>query len=410
VPINIKAFEAATPPEVDNMKFRVTDLLVLQDNGKTELLSAHHFWRENLNCYVLRISVMDITPGLSEQSNDNGSWKTLFDSEPCLPFKKKGHAFAGHQAGGRMAKFDTHTILLTIGDHEFDGQASDQDFPQDPLTSYGKTVLVDTRTGDAEIFSIGHRNPQGLYIDSSGLVWETEHGPQGGDELNLIARGQNYGWPLVTYGSDYGTRAWPQNKAQGRHNGFVLPVYAWVPSVGISNLIGVDSDEFPLWKGDLLVASMRGNTIFRLRIREKRVIFAESIDVNMRIRDLVQAPDGQIILWTDRSELVTLEPVSADSLVSTFSSYCSGCHDIGDGSSHGIGPDLHGIFEAPAASAAGFEYSEAIRQSKVTWTRNNLDKYLTNPRSVIPGTTMNFPGIAEPTTRTRLIEYLKENG
>jgi len=95
--------------------------------------------------------------------------------------------------------------------------------------SYGKTILIHLDDGTSEIYSLGHRNPQGLYVTPEGAIWSTEHGPQGGDELNLIVRGANYGWPLVTYGTDYGSAAWPLSHVQGRHDGYQQPILRGYP-------------------------------------------------------------------------------------------------------------------------------------------------------------------------------------
>ncbi len=99
----------------------------------------------------------------------------------------------------------------------------------------GKLLLVDTERRTAEVYSKGHRNAQGLLVHSSGILWATEHGPRGGGELNRIERGANYGYPLVSYGRDYRDRVWLYSREQGRHDGFVKPVFTWLPSLGISN-------------------------------------------------------------------------------------------------------------------------------------------------------------------------------
>src|SRR5690606_36143508 len=143
-------------------------------------------------------------------------------------------SFQGLDIGGRMASLGADTLLLTLGEHQFDGVRTPVAFAQDTAVSYGKTYLIDLRTGTVERFTMGHRNPQGLYIDPSGTVWSTEHGPRGGDELNRLVRGGNYGWPIVTYGVNYGATAWPMNPRQGTHEGYDRPVYAWVPSIAVS--------------------------------------------------------------------------------------------------------------------------------------------------------------------------------
>jgi glucose/arabinose dehydrogenase len=175
-------------------------------------------------------------------------------------------------SGGRMVELDDGGVLLTIGDHAQNVGA--RSLPQNPHSHYGKTIRIEPDSGRAEVFTIGHRNAEGLHKATDGRIWLTEHGPTGGDELNLIVRGADYGWPSVSYGDKHDESADP-----GRHTGYQEPVFAWMPSIGVSQLISLQSDLFPSWKGDLLVASLRDQSIFRLRIRDERVAFAERISV-----------------------------------------------------------------------------------------------------------------------------------
>ena len=120
---------------------------------------------------------------------------------------------------------------------------------------------------------------------------------------------KNYGWPFVTYGTAYDRHEWPLSEVSGSHEGFTRPVFAWVPSIGVSNLIQVG--EIPrAWEGDLLVSSLKAMSLYRIRVREGSVIFAEPIEVGERIRDLEQMRDGTILLWADNARVVelTVEP------------------------------------------------------------------------------------------------------
>jgi hypothetical protein len=133
----------------------------------------------------------------------------VYETRPCLRFKKDWHPFAGNQAGGRIALDKDRYLYLTVGDFEFDGKHYDSDenktelYPQLVHVDYGKTLRFDPHNWSVSIFTIGHKNPQGIAVDDDGGVWETEHGPMGGDELNLLQPGNNYGWPLVTLGVGY---------------------------------------------------------------------------------------------------------------------------------------------------------------------------------------------------------------
>ena len=402
IPINVESFEASVPPAVDRAKFRVADILVRQSSDSVQLIASHHYWHEEQSCFTLRVSATQLGAGPD-------AWQTLYETAPCLALKERGHPFGGHQAGGRMALYTAGTLLLTVGDHEFDGKGSqiEDAVSQEPSSAYGKTVLIDLATGDSEIFSVGHRNPQGLHVGPDGTIWLTEHGPKGGDELNIVNRAGNYGWPNVTYGTDYQGKSWPLNEAQGRHIGFDRPVFAWIPSIGVSNLLVIDDPSLPHWQGDLLIGSMKAKTLFRMRVHDGRAIFVETIDVGERVRDLVLGSDGSIILWTDRASLMVLRPVAQDEQANPFSMHCAGCHLVGDGLAHGNGPDLRGVFGREAGSAKGFEYSAALRDADIRWTRENLHLYLENPKALAPGTTMFINGIEDPAVRSRLIDYLK---
>ena len=281
--------------------FRITDLLVDEQGDATRVYVAHHHWDSATRCVTLRVSATTLPAAGSAA----GEWTTLFDSQPCLPVGKMWPM--GEQAdrsGGRLARIG-RGMLLTIGDHGFDGLEGVEAFPQEPDNSYGKILLID-HAGAATPFSLGHRNQQGLAIDSQGRIWSTEHGPEGGDELNLIVEGGNFGWPLASYGTEYGTDNWPFAVNATNHGEYREPAYGFVPAIGISQLVPITSTLLPRWAGDLLVSSLQAGRLFRVRTSGERVIYAESIDLSMRIRDLVEARDGRIVLWNDDGQIATL--------------------------------------------------------------------------------------------------------
>lgn len=405
VPINYRQFEADVPTRVSKHWFRVADLLIIHNGNRREVLTTHHYWKRRDGCYVVRLSALTLSASGFDVSETG--WRTVYETKPCLPLKKtqRGHPFAGLQIGGRLASYAPNEVLMTVGDHEFDGWNARRIVSQDPDVDYGKTLVVNTSTGTARLFTLGHRNPQGLFIDSEGKIWSTEHGPQGGDELNELVRNGNYGWPFRTLGTEYGSIQWPLN--QPDQAAFQPPIYAWTPSIGISNLVRVEHGGFPAWKNDILVSSLSARTLFRVRVEKGRVLYVEPIVIDRRIRDLVEDSAGRIILWTDREELVRLERASsADDGAIVFLEKCKGCHEIGDGSQHRIGPDLAGVFERPIASVDNFSYSEALRSLGGVWTTNRLQGFLSDPDSFAPGTSMSVEGLTDSTRRASLIEYL----
>jgi cytochrome c2 len=253
---------------------------------------------------------------------------------------------------------------------------------------------------------MGHRNPQGLFADGPGAIWLTEHGPQGGDELNLIERGANYGWPLATYGTQYGAHFWPGDAVPGSHGGYAEPFYSWVPSIGVSSLLVVHGPQFKLWDQDLLVGSLKDGALYRARVRNSRIVMLERIAFGRRIRDLAEGSGGELMLWSDRGALLRVQTDTEVGGGETLFQACTGCHTIGDGVSNGIGPDLRRVVNRPVAATAGYAYSPAMRQLGGEWSRERLDRFLTNPAVYVPGTRMKFAGVADPAARRQLIEFL----
>jgi aldose sugar dehydrogenase len=397
---------------VQTWQFRVQDVLVQEQGERVRIFASHHYWKRAQQCFVIRVSSISGTRAAFLAGAADLHWETLFEASPCIPLRgesaiQANNPFAGMESGGRLFLLDDQRLMLTLGDHDFSGVESKAIFAQDPHVSYGKTILIHLDDAGSEIYSIGHRNPQGLYITPEGAIWSTEHGPQGGDELNLVVRGANYGWPLVTYGTDYGSAAWPLSRVQGRHDGYQQPVFAWVPSIGVSNVIRLEQDRFPAWKGDLLVGSLHGHSLFRLRLLDQRVVFSEPIDIGERIRDVIEGRDGRLVLWTDNSNIISLMPAEGSGGSVLFSTMCGACHRAIDGLNQSFGPDLAGIVGYPIASVSGFQaYSPALKSLHGKWTKEKLDTFLADPQAMAPGSTMTFRGVKDPAQRAAIINYL----
>jgi glucose/arabinose dehydrogenase len=163
-----------------------------------------------------------------------------------------------------------------------------------------------------EKFTFGHRNMQGAAIHpETGEVWTHEHGPQGGDEVNIIRPGVNYGWPIITYGVNYviGTQI-----GEGtQKTGMAQPLYYWVPSIAPSGMTFYTGEKFPRWQGNLFVGALKDQMLVRLSLNGEKVVSEERLFKNLlgRIRDVSQGPDGYIYLLTDETDgmLVRIEPV-----------------------------------------------------------------------------------------------------
>ena len=195
---------------------------------------------------------------------------------------------------------DKH-LLVTVGN--FAKWSASQSMEKD----FGKLLRINIDTGTAEVIARGLRNAQGLARDRDGDLWETEHGPLGGDELNLLEARANYGWPKVSYGVNYGRKThWPVERL-GRHDGFARPIFAWVPSIGISSIAVNDERFFPLWTDDLLIGSLVGRSLFRVRRHGRRVSYVERVDMGGQpIRDIAQLADGRIALLSSHGNILFL--------------------------------------------------------------------------------------------------------
>jgi glucose/arabinose dehydrogenase len=215
--------------------------------------------------------------------------------------------------GGRLAFDKDKYLFVTLGDRQWPAVPDLSRHPaQDLLTHNGKTVrlyddgrvpkdnpFVGTPHALPEIWSLGHRNAQGMAVDpATGDLWQNEHGPQGGDELNLIRPGANYGWPVIGYGVNY-TSGLAIHEGTARE-GITSPTYVWVPSIGVSGMIFYTGNAFPGWQGDMLVGGMSGQRLMRLRLRNRRVVADEILIQGLgRMRDVQQGPDGSIYVAID---------------------------------------------------------------------------------------------------------------
>jgi cytochrome c2 len=273
---------------------------------------------------------------------------------------------------------------------------------QDPRSTFGKILEIDLDSLKSRTISLGHRNPQGIVITSTGDTLATEHGPSGGDELNKIVEGSNYGWPVETLGTDYGTYSWPNQPFTGEHAHFTLPMFAWVPSIGIGNLIQVRNFH-RRWDGDLLVASMKAESLFRLRIDGNRVVYAEAIYVGERIRDIAQLRNGIVVLWTDDSKLLfySVDEIKLRANKRAIEFYppalsaCMSCHHLGPTNSFHMAPTLTGLIGKRIASDSYERYSLALRSVGSTWTLPKLRSFIQNPGRFAPGSTMPALNLGE---------------
>jgi glucose/arabinose dehydrogenase len=211
--------------------------------------------------------------------------------------------------GCRIAQAPDGNLFATFGDH-----FGPRDDAQNLAVDNGKLIritpdgsipkdnpFVGKPNARPEIWSYGHRNPQGLAFNpASGELWEQEHGPRGGDEVNIIGKGKNYGWPVIGYGIDYSGAKIHESTHK---DGMEQPVKYWVPSIAPSGMAFYTAGLIPKWKGSLFVGALKGEMLVRLTLDGDKVTGEERLlhDLGERIRDVRQGPDGALYLLTDAS-------------------------------------------------------------------------------------------------------------
>jgi glucose/arabinose dehydrogenase len=233
-------------------------------------------------------------------------------------FRMQPKASTGVHFGSRLVFDRSGLLYMTLGDRGEMQRAQDLGDHRGKLlrlTDEGKAAPGNPFLGDGkahpEIFSYGHRNVQAAALHPrTGELWTTEHGPQGGDELNVVRAGVNYGWPVITYGVNYGIGT---KIGEGTAKpGMAQPQKYWVPSPALSGMAFYEGDRFPRWRGDLLLGALRGQALIRVRLDGERVVGDEFMLVGSlpRIRDVRVGPDGFVYLLTDQPNgaLLRLEP------------------------------------------------------------------------------------------------------
>lgn len=315
VPMNTSGFLEQTPPEIRHHFYRTVDVLLLDTprSSSKQILVSHHYWHTEKACYTLRVSVIESSEAQMLADTTQDQWRTLYETTPCLSIMYGDKAkFAGHMVGGRMVQLGPNRILLSVGDLDFDGYKTVEMLSQDMSSAYGKIIEINTDDGNSRIFSSGLRNPQGLHIDQQGRIWATDQGPEGGDELNQIEFGNNYGWPLKTLGTHYEMLIWPPAEDNVSEQTFTGPLFAWDPSIAPSSLTSVVGGSLHRWQGDLIVSSLSARSLYRVPVGPDGPVMAEPIRVYERVRDIILDSRGRIIFWTDNTAAIGLLQAAAD--------------------------------------------------------------------------------------------------
>lgn len=241
-------------------------------------------------------------------------FRVLFRQEPKLS--------SGLHYGSRLVLDGKGYLYISLGENNQRPTAQDLDKLQGKvvrLKADGSVPPDNPYVGQAgarpEIWSYGHRNPQGMALNPwTGQLWENEHGPRGGDEINLVRRGKNYGWPLATHGINYSGQPIPEAKG-GDLAGTEPPLYWWPKSPAISGMAFYNADRFPAWRNSVFIGALANQNLIRLTLDGDRVVGQEWLltDRKQRIRDVRQGPDGYVYVLTDASpgELLRLAPADS---------------------------------------------------------------------------------------------------
>ncbi|KMN23101.1 PQQ-dependent sugar dehydrogenase [Pseudomonas helleri] len=240
---------------------------------------------------------------LSDDMSSLSDFKVIFRQEPKLS--------TGNHFGSRLVFDRDGYLFIALGENNQRSTSQDLDKLQ------GKVVriypdgripednpFVGQKGARPEIWSYGHRNQQGAALNPwTGTLWTHEHGPKGGDEINLIERGQNYGWPLATHGIDYSSKPIPEAKGKVVE-GTVAPYHVWEKSPGISGMTFYDGERFKPWQHNLFIGALADKDVIRLQLDGDKVVHEERLlgGLKARIRDIRQGPDGYVYVLTDEDK------------------------------------------------------------------------------------------------------------
>ena len=414
---------------------RFNDLVYVEDGARDlrGLAVSYTFFDADRLCYGSHVAWTEIGPDVVSAATfavGEEDWEILFETQPCLELNPTRTALEGIMAGGRMV-YDARTgeLFYGSGEYHLDGVHTYDIGIQSDDNDYGKVIAISLESFESRHVSIGHRNMQGMALDNQGRLWTTEHMIRGGDELNLIEEGGNYGWPIETYGTLYSGQPWPGGGNDGRHDIHTAPAFAWLPSPGVSTLTAIDGFH-PTWDGDLLAGSLStpavGQSLYRIRTEGDRVAFVERIELERRIRYVTQWGDRIAVMMDGndiaifRSEervdivgrvLASLEPdlapdVHAD--VAVLVQGCNECHGFERGA--GSAPNLGTVFGREIGRGPYTDYSPALENAAGVWDRDALTAYLTDPESFIPGTYMPAANLTPGPALDGLLDFLERTG
>ena len=287
---------AAASERINDSRFAITDISVLTQTAETaQLLISYPRFNSEGRCVTVVVYSYRANFGAQPSLKRGKMW---FQSKPCVAISAVQHA------AGRMELIDAKSAYLTIGDLGYP-EIGDK-------TKRGTlgTVMKISAKKVTQISS-GHRNAQGILLIGKDL-YTSEHGPRGGDELNLIQQGIDYGWPTVTYGERYSPGDYVSPTNPESHNGFRKPLTYWVPSVAPTELIQLPAaSAWGQWSSSIVMGTLREESLIFIQMKNKRVVGQmQTVNIDERIRDLDVTKDCSIIATTDSGKLLIINPQS----------------------------------------------------------------------------------------------------
>ena len=277
----------------NDSRFAINDIGVLsQSSTAVKFLVSYPRLGSERNCVEVVVEQLDLNR-TTQKVKRGGNWLI---TKPCVPISAVQHT------SGRFAVIDQTSAYVTIGDLGYP-QIGDRK----KRGTLGSVMQISANK--ITQISSGHRNAQGILLISKDL-YTSEHGPRGGDELNLIQQGIDYGWPTVTYGEKYSFGDYVKPTNPESHNGFRKPLTYWVPSVAPTELIHLPADTaWGQWSSSIVMGTLREESLIFIQMKNKRVVGQmQTVNVNERIRDMDLTKDGSIIATTDSGKLLIINP------------------------------------------------------------------------------------------------------
>lgn len=276
---------------INDAKFAINDIGILsQSDSMVRLLVSYPRLGSERNCVEVVVEQLDFNRQ-TQKIKRGGNWLI---TKPCVPISAVQHT------SGRFAVIDQSSAYVTIGDLGY-SQISNRKKRGD----LGSIFKISAK-GAVKI-SQGHRNAQGIVLYNNTDLLAAEHGPRGGDEINLIKSGGDYGWPFVTYGQPYGSGDYVRPTKTGTHTGFIEPITYWVPSIAPTELVQLPKDGWGQWSNQLLLGTLKEQAVVFIKLDQKLTVIEQQIvDVGYRVRDLEVLPSGVAVATTDSGQLLLI--------------------------------------------------------------------------------------------------------